>query len=185
VILGERIRLRRLERDDLPRCVVWLNDHDVRRHLALLYPMGLVHEERWFEQQLAAEPALQAFAIDARAESMVPDSVDPAWATVGVCGFHTVDWVSRQAELGLFIGNGDFRGSGFGTDVVRTLVRWAFRTLNLNRVQLRVYEDNAPAIRCYEKCGFRLEGRQRQSRFQDGRYLDTLLMAVLRDEWNG
>ena len=185
MILGERIRLRRLERDDLPRCVAWLNDPHVRRHLALLYPMGLPNEERWFEQQLEAEPAVQPFAIDARAESMVSDSVDPAWTPVGVCGFHALDWPNRQAELGLFIGHGDFRGVGFGTDVVKTLVRWAFRTLNLNRVQLKVYEDNAPAIRCYEKCGFRLEGRQRQSRFQDGRYLDTLLMAVLRDEWNG
>jgi RimJ/RimL family protein N-acetyltransferase len=185
VILGDRIRLRRLEREDLPRCAAWLNDPDLRRHLTLLYPMSVALEERWFEQQLAAEPAAQPFAIDARAEALVADSADPAWTPVGVCGLHGVDWLHRQAELGLFIGHADFRGSGYGSDVVRTLVRWCFRTLNLHRVHLRVFEDNAPAIRCYEKCGFRLEGRQRQSRFQEGRYLDTLLMAVLREEWNG
>lgn len=185
MILGERIRLRRIERDDLSRCVAWLNDPEVRRHLALRFPMSLAHEQQWFEQQLGAEPAAQPFAIDARAESIMPDSADPAWTPVGVCGFHAVEWPDRSAELGLFIGHADFRGAGYGTDVVRTFVAWAFRTLNLNRVHLRVFEDNGPAVRCYEKAGFRLEGRQRQSRWQDGRYVDTLLMAVLRDEWNG
>ena len=97
VILGDRIRLRRVERDDLPRCAAWVNDPEVRRHLAFLYPMSVALEEKWFEQQLLAEPAAQPFAIDARAEAMVSDSVDPAWTPVGVCGFHALDWPNRQA----------------------------------------------------------------------------------------
>jgi RimJ/RimL family protein N-acetyltransferase len=185
VILADRIRLRRPERDDLPRLVAWVNDPEVRGRLSFLYPVSLAFEEKWFENQLTLEPAAQQFLIDAKAESMMADAVDPAWTPVGVCGLMNLDWPHRQAELGIFIGDGSFRGAGYGAESVRTLVRWSFRTLNLNRVYLRVFEDNAPAIRCYEKVGFRLEGRQRQSRFQDGRYLDTLMMSVLRDEWNG
>jgi RimJ/RimL family protein N-acetyltransferase len=183
VILGERIRLRRVERDDLPRLVAWVNDPEVRHHLAHIYPMSLVHEERWLEAQLAAEPAQQPFVIDVRAEALQVDASDPAWTPAGVCGLHALDWVARSAEIGIFVGPAALRGAGYGTDVVRTLVSWCFRTLNLHRVHLRVFEDNAPGVRCYEKAGFRVEGRLRQSRFQDGRYIDTLLMAVLRDEW--
>ena len=64
-------------------------------------------------------------------------------------------------------------------------MRWGFREQNLNRIFLRVFEDNPAAIRCYEKVGFRLEGRLRQDRYQDGRYLDTLVMGLLRDEFEG
>ena len=177
MIVGEKVRLRRPERTDLARFAGWLNDPEVRRHLALIYPLSLAHEEQWLEEQLKKEPALQAFVIEA-------DRVggEEGWNAVGVIGFHAIDWVSRAGELGLVIGEKSVWNAGYGTDAVRTLVRWGFRELNLNRVFLRVFEDNAPAIRCYEKLGFVLEGRLRQDRYQDGRYLDTLVMGLLRDE---
>ena len=178
MILGEKTRLRRPEPADLPRFAAWLNDPEVRRHLALVYPQSVMTEERWLEDQLKLEPALQAFVIEA---ARVGGEAD--WNPVGVIGWHLIDWRNRTGELGLVIGEKPVWNTGLGTDAVRTLVRWGFRELNLNRAFLRVYEDNAAAIRCYEKVGFRHEGRLRQDRYQDGRYLDTLLMGVLRDEF--
>jgi diamine N-acetyltransferase len=176
VILGDKVRLRRPERADLPRFAAWLNDPEVRRHLALIFPLSLRHEEQWLEDQLRKEPALQAFVIEAPGAEIADASA------VGVIGFHAVDWVSRAGELGLVIGEKAVWNRGLGTDAVRTLARWGFHELNLNRVFLRVFADNAPAIRCYEKVGFQHEGRLRQDRYQDGRYLDTLLMGLLRGE---
>lgn len=176
MLLGERVRLRRPERDDLPRFRDWLNDPEVRRHLALVFPMGLAHEEQWLEEQLRLEPAAQAFVIEAR---QAPEE----WAPIGVVGFHNLDWRNRCIECGLFIGERGFWDGGYGTDTMRTLLRFAFRELNLNRVFLKVYEDNARAIRCYEKAGFKVEGRLRQDRYQDGAYLDTVVMGVLREEF--
>ena len=182
VILGEQVRLRRVERDDLPRFVQWVNDPEVRRHLALFYPMGMPQEEAWFEAQLRLEPALQAFSVDAHSLSAAGTLADPAWTHVGSAGFHTVDWRNRNAELGIVIGDKEFWGRGHGTDATRTLVRWAFHELNLERVWLRVFADNARAIRCYEKVGFRAEGRLRQDHYCEGRYFDTVVMGILRDE---
>jgi len=180
VIPGARIRLRRIERDDLPRLVEWMNDPAVREYLTLGYPMGLAHEEEWLEGTLRQEPAAQPFAIDARVS---PPGTEPAeWVHVGTAGFHAVDWRNRSAELGIAIGRRDCWGKGFGTDAVRTLCRWAFEELNLNRVSLKVDEDNARGIASYEKAGFRLEGRLRQDRYRGGRHLDTLVMGLLRDE---
>jgi hypothetical protein len=62
---------------------------------------------------------------------------------------------------------------GYGTEVTRLLTRYAFETLNLNRVWLRVYEFNRYAIRAYEKAGYRREGVLRQDHFSDGPYWDT------------
>jgi len=182
VIHGERVRLRRVERSDLPRYVEWLNDPDVREHLALVHPIGLSGEEQWFEATLRTEPACQPFAVDVRGSDLQPEAVSEAWVHIGSAGFHEVDWRNRAAELGLAVGRKDLWGRGFGTETVRVLARWGFQELNLNRVQLRVYEDNPRAIRAYEKAGFRLEGRMRQSRFHNGRYYDTLVMGLLRDE---
>src|SRR5262245_47430153 len=144
--------------------------------------MSAANEEAWFEAQLKAEPAVQPYAIEVHASSTAAAGPDPAWTHVGAAGFHTVDWPSRCAELGIVIGHKDAWGQGYGTDATRALVAWGFRELNLNRVWLRVFEDNPRGIRCYEKVGFRVEGRLRQDRFREGRYLDTIIMGVLRGE---
>lgn len=177
MILGERVRLRRIERSDLPRFIEWLNDPDVRESLANVYPFSLAQEELWFEGTLKLEPAAQPFAIEARGRSRKVE-----WTHIGGTGFHGVDWRNRSAEVGIFIGREGLWNSGYGTDALRALVRWGFLELNLNRIWLRVYEDNARAIRSYEKVGFRLEGRLRQDRFHAGRYFDTLIMGLLQGE---
>jgi RimJ/RimL family protein N-acetyltransferase len=178
MLLGERVRLRRPERDDLPRFRDWLNDPEVRRHLALVFPMSLAHEEQWLEDQLRLEPAAQAYVIEAR---RAPEE----WAPIGVVGCHALDWRNRSIECGLFIGERSCGDGGHGTDTMRTLVRFAFRELNLNRVFLKVFEDNERAIHCYQKVGFKVEGRLRQDRYQDGAYLDTVVMGLLREEYKG
>jgi RimJ/RimL family protein N-acetyltransferase len=182
MILGERVRLRRVERADLPRFVAWLNDVEVRDHLALYHPMGLADEEIWFAKQADLEPVLRPLAIEARAADVRREAADPEWTLIGATSFHHVDWKNRWAELGIMIGEKAWWGRGYGTDATRALARWGFDELGLNRVCLRVFEDNARARRAYEKVGFREEGRLRQDRFHAGRYVDTIVMGLLRDE---
>jgi hypothetical protein len=64
-----------------------------------------------------------------------------------------------------------------------TVLRFAFHQMNLNRVSLEAFESNERALACYRKCGFREEGRLRQDRFKHGRYYDTIVMGVLRKEF--
>ena len=181
MIYAERVRLRRIERSDLPQFVAWLNDPEVREGLALWQPIGLPQEEQWFEATLRQEPALQPFAIEARLGGRRAGR-GGSWRLLGVLAFHAIDWKNRSGELGIFIGEKRLWGKGYGTEAFRALVRFGFRELNLNRVYLRVYEENARAIRSYEKIGFKIEGRLRQDRFHDGRYSDTLVMGLLREE---
>ena len=85
--------------------------------------------------------------------------------------------------MGIGLGEREYWGKGYGTDTMRLAVRYAFMELNLNRVTLNVFEYNPRAIRCYEKAGFRHEGRQRQFLNRNGRRWDVLEMGILRDEW--
>jgi len=63
------------------------------------------------------------------------------------------------------------------------MLRHGFLDLNLWRIYLSVLAGNHAAIRVYEKAGFRTEGQARGAAFKNGRYEDTVLMAVLRDEF--
>jgi RimJ/RimL family protein N-acetyltransferase len=63
------------------------------------------------------------------------------------------------------------------------MVGYGFDTLNLNRIHLTVFEDNAAAVRVYEKAGFRREGVLRQGQWREGRYWDLHMMSILRDEY--
>jgi RimJ/RimL family protein N-acetyltransferase len=89
----------------------------------------------------------------------------------------------RRATLGIMIGDKACWSRGFGTDAILTVLRYGFEELNLNRVDLTCDERNGRGIACYRKCGFAEEGRMRQHRFSKGRYWDTLVMAVLADEF--
>src|SRR5262249_47639304 len=104
-------------------------------------------------------------------------------ALVGVTGLHQTDLRNRHASFGIVIGEKEAWGRGYGTEATALLVRHAFETLNLNRVWLHVFEDNERGIRAYEKVGFQKEGRLRQDTFREGRYWDTFVMGILREEW--
>jgi RimJ/RimL family protein N-acetyltransferase len=70
-------------------------------------------------------------------------------------------------------------GRGFGTEATRAILDYAFDRIGLHRVELDVYSFNPRAQRSYEKAGFRYEGRQRDTLFWDGEWVDSILMAVL------
>jgi len=180
MIYGERIRFRAPERADLPRFVAWINDPDVRRGVSLYLPYSILDEEKWFEHMLSQPQYEHPLVIEVRQ----PGETE-SWIPIGNIGFHELDWRNRNAEFGIMIGEKAYWNQGFGTEAVRLLLRHGFETLNLNRIFLRVFENNPGAIRAYEKAGFIHEGRLRQAEFQEGKFLDILLMSVLRSEWKG
>ena len=171
MIIGQKTRLRAIERSDIPTFLRWFNDPEVRQYLSMYLPLSEAQEERWFERQLEDDSS-HVFAIE------TADGVH-----IGNVGLHDIDWKNRRALCGIVIGEKEYWNRGYGSDALRTLLRFAFEELNLHRVFLHVFDFNERAIRCYEKVGFRHEGRLRQARFTEGRYVDELVMAVLREEW--
>ena len=81
------------------------------------------------------------------------------------------------------IGEKNYWGQGFGTETTSLMLELGFNTLNLQRITLRVFADNERARNVYRKLGFVEEGRLRRDRFFDGEYCDTIMMSILREEW--
>ena len=172
MIEGDKTRLRRIERTDIPTFVRWFSDPEVREFLLINRPISMAEEERWFENQLNDQNS-ELFAIETH-----------DGRHIGNVGLHQLDWIHRSAEMGIVIGEKEFWGKGYGSDAVQALLGFAFDELNLHRISLKVYEDNDRAIRAYEKSGFQHEGRLRDAIYRKGRYYDEMVMSVLCHEFH-
>lgn len=172
MLCGRWVALRPLERADLEQCRAWVNDRALVALTGPYAPVGRRDQEAWFKR-IAAGGSDRVFGIHRRRGGRL----------IGTCGLYDVHWVLRKADLRIRIGDRRALGKGYGSDAVRVLVDHAFRNLNLHRVALTVFADNARAIRAYEKCGFVPEGKLRGDGFIEGRYIDVLVMGILQDDY--
>ena len=171
-LIGDKVYLRALTKSDAPTIVPWINDPEVTRTILHRPPINLETEEQFIERATKEEHSL-ILGIVVKATDQL----------IGATGLDQVDFRNRHARFGIVIGDKPSWGHGYGSEATSLVVAHAFQTLNLNRVWLHVFEYNECGIRIYEKLGFRREGMLRQDNYRDGRYWDTIVMAVLREEW--
>lgn len=164
--------LRKPEPRDADRLLQFKNDAEIG---ALLGGFSTGYTERdiedWIDRRRTAARDLVW---------VIADSDD---LCLGHVGLYEIDHRIRSAEFAIMIGDKAAWGKGLGTRLTQWTVEYAFRWLNLNRVQLSVLGTNPRAKRVYESVGFRSEGVLRQAQYKDGVYLDVSLMSVLRSEW--
>lgn len=181
MIIGDRIRFRAVEREDLPNFLEWINDPEVKQGLGVYLPLSMMDEEAWLEGVRKRPPDEHNLVIEVKEKGT--EEGQTTWRMIGGCGYFKLDNRNRSSEFGIMIGDKSYWNQGYGTEAVRLLVKHGFDTLNLHRIYLRVLENNPRAIRAYEKAGFTHEGRQRQADYKNGRYLDLLVMSILKEEF--
>lgn len=175
MIIGERVRLRAMEKGDLPAFVSWFNDPEVRRNLRIIQPLSLGQEEKWYADMLTHPVEEHPLCIEVKQGE--------EWVFVGNLGFMHIDQCDRSAEIRISIGEKQFWNQGYGTEAMRLIVGHGFENLNLNRIYLHVFETKPRGKRSYEKVGFCVDGRLRQARFLEGKYVDVFIMSILKSEW--
>lgn len=174
---GQEVRLRPPEHKDVSLFVQWLSNPELRNYVMMRYiSEGL--EERWFEGLLTRSSGVAPTQLYFVIETLNDKNA------IGVVSLENINWRDREAEVGILIGESVYWGQGYGTDAMIAILKVGFDWYNLHRIFLRVIDGNVRALRSYEKCGFVLEGRLRQSIFVDGGYKDMLMMGVLADEFD-
>ncbi len=101
---------------------------------------------------------------------------------VGNLGLHTSPnrpRIRHAGSIGMAV-HDDWQGRGVGTALLGTALDLADNWLNLSRVELTVYTDNAAGIALYEKFGFEREGTHRRYAFRGGEYVDAYSMARIK-----
>jgi RimJ/RimL family protein N-acetyltransferase len=172
LIQGNLVRLRARDLSDAERAYAWINDWEVARFLLLRYPQSLEEEREW----LRSTPRSGFHGLH-----LAIDTLDGVH--IGNIDLRDVQPENRTAEIGVMIGDKRYWSRGYGSDAVRTLARFAFRMMNLQRVHLRTYEYNLRAQAAFKRAGFQVEGRLRRHLYTEGRYWDVILMGCLREEF--
>ena len=167
VINGENVSLRPIAREDTDRIVAWRNKPSVYRHFIFRQPFTREMHENWLATKVDTGKVIQDKALEKPVGSVYYRDVDPE---------------NESAEYGIFIGEEDYLGRGFGTETARLFTRFGLDVLKLHRISLRVLEGNAIALRSYEKAGFATEGVFRDMVKLDGEYKDVIFMSILTEE---
>jgi RimJ/RimL family protein N-acetyltransferase len=102
---------------------------------------------------------------------------------IGNIRLKILNTISRRADISLGIFIPTFRDKGLGTEALELIIDFAFKTLNLISLELRVFSNNDRAIAVYKKLGFQEIGLRRKADFIDGEFLDDLMMDLLVEEW--
>jgi diamine N-acetyltransferase len=171
-IEGELVALGPLRRDLLPLYLRWVNDLEALRTLGAFLPTTLEGETKWYDEWATSE-TIVPFTIYAR----------PGMHPVGTASLFEVDHRNRTATFGIFVGDADSRGKGYGTETTRLVLDYAFTVLGLHNVMLTVLEFNPAGIRAYQKAGFKEFGRRRQCHLSGGELWDEIHMDCLATEF--
>lgn len=102
---------------------------------------------------------------------------------VGSVWLHSIEEQNRRARFAIEIHDPESRNKGIGKKATKAVVKFAFETLNLHRLDLRVLISNRRAIECYKACGFIEEGIQRDTLFIDNKWDSDLWMSILESEY--
>ena len=177
IFSGKLVRLSSIDPDEFSKAfALWGRDSEFNR-LLNTNASGLQSStsiKRWLEKDLEdASAGFHVFSIRTLADDKL----------VGGTDLEIVSWNGRDSFVGIFIGDRENWGKGYGTDAMQVLLRYAFTELNLWRVSLGVFEYNPRAIRSYEKAGFQHEGRERKHLNHEGQRWDIFIMGVMREEW--
>ena len=177
IVEGLRVALGPIIEEDLDKFWFWVNDKTVTQYLSDNLFLGIhtrTTEEKWLRNVLEGTKNILTFAI----------LVKPKYELIGVISLAKIDWVSKNAELGVFIGNKELWGQGLGSEAIILLLDYAFNILSLAKVYLRVLEFNKRALRVYEKVGFKIVGRLRRHKFRGGKFWDEIIMEIFAKEFN-
>lgn len=156
-------------------CLRWVNDTDVTDTLAIgHFPIPAGAEREWMEKmskQIGGTDVV--FAIETLDDGR----------HVGQSGIHQLDFHSRHAMTGSFIGNKEDRSLGYGTDAAKIRAKYVFHTLGLRQVFSVYLEGNEASARMQAKAGYEIWGVKPKSIWKNGAYRDEIQTVLTRERW--
>lgn len=153
VARGEMAVLREKRLGDAHDDYQWRTDAELARYDAARPFAATYHDylALYRDELLYPSPYRRSLAIE-----------DKAGRHIGNVMYYNIDTIRREAEIGITIGEREYWGKGYGTDVVKTLVRHILRATGFRRIYLKTLDWNTRAQRAFEKAGFSVCGRSRR-----------------------
>lgn len=165
------IYLRKLEESDLDRTWKWMNDPEIFFAIGVDIPISKTAQKQWFTE-LDRSNSKIVFAI----------CMHEGDIHVGNVSLDSIHRRHRSARLSIFVAEPATRGKSIGTRAMRLLIEYAFEFLNLHRLYCKTTAGNPAVLEFYKKLGFQVEGQLREHEYIQGRYVDKIMLGLLRDD---
>lgn len=171
MIIGEKIKLVPIERQDLSILIEWRNKKIILDQIFSYLPLNLDKQLMWWESY--------NYDLSRECRFMIKE-IDTS-RSVGTIGFTDIDFKNQKAEITIIIGEEDRWGMGYGTEALCLLTKWGFEELNLRKIVAEVIETNKRSRDLFVKNGFNLEGVLVEDVFKNGKYRDVHIYALFRN----
>lgn len=171
------IKLEYFTKDDFNQLINWIDSPEFLMQWggsSLTFPLTEKQLEKYMENSNCED-----------ADTLIYKAIDMKTnKTIGHISIGQISKVNNSARLGtVLIGDKDFKGKGYGQKMVKEALKIGFDEYNFHRINLVVFDFNTPAIKAYEKVGFKKEGLQRESRKIGNEYWSLIEMSILEQEW--
>ncbi len=165
------ITFRQIEREDLPQLRDWRNQERIRKNTREYKLLTMANQEEWYKD-ISLKKKDDMFLIIDNGER------------VGVCGLTNTNWKDKHTEFSYYSGlTNAFRNGKIALEVYKFLKKKAFKEFNLHRLWGEIYSCNTPALKLAIKCGLKEEGVLRQTYFWEGKYHDSIIVSILKEEY--
>lgn len=171
-LVGKKCYLSPIDIADAEIFAEWLNDLEVTINLQLYNAVINTDAEQAFLSSLSKEHNYSIIDLETN-------------GLIGNCGFLEIDNLNQTAEAGIFIGDKNYWGKGYGTEALSLLLDYGFKALNFHNVILRSYEFNKRAIKAYTKIGFREIGIRREALLRNRERFDVIYMDIVAEDFYG
>ena len=126
----------------------------------------------------------EAFIASVTRQGNKSDTIYSIWYKeefAGLIGFKDTDWVNRKSELGYWLAK-KMQGKGIISVSVEKLIKYAFKSQKLNRIQIKVAEGNAKSESIPIRFGFQFEGIERAGELHGDSYVNLKIYSLLKKE---
>lgn len=171
MIVGEKVILKQIDDSYTSLIVKWRNNPSVIKNFIFRKPLTVEMHQSWLKNKVDTGEVVQYIIIEKLTNR-----------SIGSVYFRDIDKVNNSAEFGIFIGEDDCKGNGYGSEAVKLFVEFGLKTLKLHRIQLRVIEGNEIAFKSYKNAGFKVEGTFTDMVKIDDQYKNIIFMAIINEE---
>ena len=103
-------------------------------------------------------------------------------AVIGTCGYNNHVKKSSRGEIGYELGK-EYWGNGYATEAIKEILKYGFKTMNLNRVEAFVVPEAISSINLLKKLGFKKEGLLKEYGYWNMKYWDENIYSLLKRDW--
>ena len=174
MLKGKFTGLRAIERADLPLLMEYRNKPEYRRYFREYRELSMENQKFWFEEIVMKDPKTIMFSIVELETNRL----------LGACGLCYIDWINKNADFSIYIGADElYIDEKYAPDAGNIMASYAFDELGLHRLWAEIYDFDNLKNNFFEKMGFILEGRHRETHWSEGNWHDSLYYSLIDNEF--